>query len=64
MNYETALAFFDHTRADDATDVIRILCAMATGAHLLGDTARRDRAIEVAADLASDARLKRRRRPD
>ena len=39
--------------------VIRILCAMATAADLVGDTARRDRTIEVAADLASDARLNR-----
>jgi hypothetical protein len=64
MGYQTALAFFVHTRADDATDAIRILCAMATGAHLLWDAARRDQTIEVAADLASDGRLKRRHRPD
>ena len=64
MSHDTALAFFAHTRGDDATDVIRILCAMATAADLVGDPARRDRTIEVAADLASDARLKRRREPD
>jgi hypothetical protein len=64
MSYETALAYFVHTRADDATDVIRILCVMATSAHLLGDTARRDRTIDVAAALASDSRLKGRYRPD
>jgi hypothetical protein len=64
MSYEAALTFFAHTRGDDAGDVIRILCAMAAADDLVGETAQRDRTIEVAADLESDARLKRRRRPD
>jgi hypothetical protein len=64
MSYEAILTFFAHARGDDADDVIRILCVMASAAALVGDTPRRDRTIEVAADLASDARLKRRRRPD
>jgi hypothetical protein len=64
MSYDAALTFFAHTRPDDANDVIHILCAMATAADLVGDTAQRDRTIDVASDLASDARLKRRCRPD
>jgi hypothetical protein len=65
MSYDAALTFFAHqTRGDDAGDVIRILCAMASVADLVGDMAERDRTIEVASDLSSDSRLTRRRRPD
>lgn len=45
MSYTAALAFFAHARADDATDVIRILCAMATAADLVGNLGSRDRTI-------------------
>ena len=64
MSYDAALAYLVRVRADEVADVVRILCAMATASHLTGDTIRRDRTIEVAADLASDARLKRPRQPD
>jgi hypothetical protein len=41
-----------------------LLSARATAGELVADTAQRDRTIEVASDLASGARLKRRARPD
>jgi hypothetical protein len=64
MSYDNALAFFAYTRADDVAGVIRILCAMATAADQLGDLERRDLTIDVAANLASDSRVKRLSRPD
>jgi hypothetical protein len=62
--FDRALVVFSHTRADDVDDVIGILCGMASAADLLGHRTRRDRTIELVADLLADARLKRRCRPD
>jgi hypothetical protein len=59
MSYDAALAYLVRVRADEVADVVRILCAMATASHLTGGKIRRDRTIEVAADLASDTRLNR-----
>jgi hypothetical protein len=52
MTLRTAVAFFAHTRPEsDIADVVRILCALATMSHALGDYRSRDDSIEAAAEL-------------
>lgn len=52
MTLASAISFLSHTRPDeDLADVVRILCALATLAHALGNYRSRDDSIEAAAEL-------------
>lgn len=52
MSFEAAVAVLVRARTDaDVSEVVAILCSMASAAHVLGQPGKRDDTVEVAAEL-------------